>query len=108
MTGEYKIRKEFNTDKLESIEQLMSYAKVLMWEVQENILEEKIEMVSKTALKSFDPKFSFNVTINEQDWKHRGVIEIIMFLNAVNPNAKNTASLALARRRVINKFSSLA
>lgn len=104
---EYRISWDFSTDELTSIEQLISYSKTLMWEVEEIILEEKLEKVTKSALKAFDPKFSFNVTIGEKDWNHRGTIEIIMILNNVDPTVKNTASLGLARRRIINKFSSL-
>lgn len=105
--NEYRISWDFSTEELSSIEQLMSYAKVLMWEAEEVILEEKLEKVTKSALKAFDPRFSFNVTVGEKDWEHRGAVEIVMTLNDVDPSAKNTASLGLARRRIINKFSSL-
>lgn len=104
---EYKISWDFSTDELTSIEQLISYSKALMWEAEEVILEGKLEKVTKSALKAFDPRFSFNVTVNEKDWNHRGTVEIIMTLNDVDPSIKNTASMGLARRRIINKFSSL-
>lgn len=105
--SEYKIRWEFETAGLTTMEELLSYAKVLMWDAEEAILGEKIEKVSASALKLFDPKFSFNVILSESDWQQRGVVEIIMFLNSVDSTAKNSASLSLARRRVINRFSAL-